>query len=45
MTGSLPTAKVYDLKPLDGIVHTDIRLPDTTVKPDISRSAEILRLF
>lgn len=45
MTDSLPTAKVYDLKRLDGIVHAGVRLSDATVKPDTFRSAEILRLF
>lgn len=45
MTDSLATAKVYDLKPADGIVHNDIRLPDTTRNSDTFRTAQILRLF
>lgn len=45
MTGSLTTAKVYDLKRVDGIAHNDIRLPGTTGNSDSSRTAQILRLF
>lgn len=45
MTDSLATAKVYDLKPVDGIVHNDTRLPHATGHADKSRTAEIHRIF
>lgn len=40
-----PPAPVYELKRLDGIDRNDRRLPDTTAKPDTSRTAEIHRIF